>query len=366
VSKDDASENENSSTPDEVEFSMRVSSGGAHTCAVLNDGTVKCWGLNTSGQLGNGTNDNSTIPVTVLGISNATNVSAGGSHTCAVLSDGSGKCWGENGNGQLGDGTEISSSVPVSINGLTDVKSISLGYSYTCAVLKNGSIKCWGSNQYLSDQIVLDNVKNISISEASDVWPLESSACAVLNDGTVKCWGANGYWQLGDSTAGFYSIETPVTVTGINNASDISVGMEHTCALLNNGTAKCWGNNDFGQVGNGETDLLSPPVTVAGLNGLRSIIAGRWSTCAILTDRTVKCWGNNYSGWLGVDITESEASAIITPTSVKGLANVFQLSNNACALMNDETIRCWGDNRWGQLGDGTTEDRMTPVEVIGL
>jgi len=194
---------------------------GDHTCAVLDSGSVKCWGDNWSGQLGDGsTIDDSNIPVDVLGITNAVDISAGGAHTCAVLDSGSVKCWGANWSGQLGDGsTSYENNVPVDVVGISDAISISAGNRHTCALLSSGAVKCWGDNEY---------------------------------------------GQLGDGSTIWYS-NVPVDVVGINDAISISAGDDHTCALLSSGAVKCWGNDHYGQLGNGIFGYSNVPVDVVGI-----------------------------------------------------------------------------------------------------
>ncbi len=182
-----------------------MAAGGAHTCALRNDGTVYCWGDNWEGQLGDGTTALSRpTPVAVAGLTGATALAAGGSHTCALQSDGTVACWGDNYYGQLGDGTTTSRPTPVAVAGLSGATALAVGGSHTCAL---------------------------------------------RNDGTVACWGANYYGQLGDGT--FTDRLTPTAVAGLSGATAIAARGSHTCALLADGTARCWGNNEYGQLGDG-------------------------------------------------------------------------------------------------------------------
>jgi alpha-tubulin suppressor-like RCC1 family protein len=225
-----------------------------HSCAVLSGGTVKCWGLNGSGELGDGTTINRLTPVGVVGLdSGVLLVTGGGSHNCAVLSGGTAKCWGSNG-GKLGDGTTINRLTPVGVVGLdSGVVSISAGWAHSCAVLSAGVAKCWGSNSngQLGDGTTNDQRTPVGVvGLASGVVSIAAGtkySCAVLSGGTAKCWGENYSGQLGDSTT--TARLTPVDVVGLGSgAVSIAVGDGHSCALLIGGAVKCWGSNWRGRV----------------------------------------------------------------------------------------------------------------------
>ena len=295
-----------------------ISAGDSdHDCAVLQDGTARCWGRNEYGELGDGTRTYRHAPVTVSGLSNAFGISIGGHHTCAVLGNGTAKCWGSNSSGELGDGTTTDSLTPVTVSGLSNAVAISVGVDDTCALLSDGTAKCWGYNEY--------------------------------------------HGQLGDGT--MTNRSTPVTVSGLSNASAISTGGLHTCAVLGNGTAKCWGDNDWGQLGDGTTTDSPTPVTVSGLGNAVGITAST-GTCAVLGDGTAKCWGYGRQPSGG-----GETVPTPTPIAVSGLSDATAISaswSHTCALLNGGTAKCWGLNEHGELGDGTTAYSSMPVAVSGL
>lgn len=386
-----------------------VATGSAYSCALLSNGIVKCWGINSSGQLGNGTNTNSNTPILVSGINNAISVTAGGNTSCVLISDSSVKCWGNNWFGQLGNGTNTDSNTPVLVSELNNAaNSSTVGFGFfalTCASLSNRSIKCWGANRsgqlgigsnsefgncffgdvgYSCSRIPVDVS---GISNAIHVSSGGAYACAILSDNTIKCWGSNGRGQLGVGTntgpeicgrfaSSHACSSVPVSVAGINNATIISTGLYHSCVVLSDRTAKCWGENNSGQLGIGtdsgpETCLdiyTSPiscstvPVIVSGIDSAVGISNGYSHSCVVLSNGSVKCWGNNSAGQLG-DGTKSISS---TPVFVSGINNAIGVSagnNHTCALLSDATVKCWGENYFGQLGNGTTTNSNVPVPV---
>jgi prepilin-type N-terminal cleavage/methylation domain-containing protein len=317
-----------------------IAVGWSHACARLADGTVRCWGSNGSGQLGNGEVALSSGQVTVRTssedanpLSGVASIDAGDSHTCAVLSTGEARCWGQNGSGQLGDGTTTQSTSPVTVrtssgnaNPLSGVASISAGGSHTCVVLSTGEARCWGSNASgrLGDGTTMNSSSPVTVRTSSaDANPLSgvasisaggSHTCVVLSTGEARCWGLNSSGQLGDGTT--MNSSSPVTVrtssgdaNPLSGVASVSAASGHTCAALSNGTARCWGNNTNGILGDGGADpTSSSPVTVdtfvvgpdiAAIVASSGSAGGGGSSCALLSNGTIRCWGWNHSGRLG-------------------------------------------------------------------
>jgi alpha-tubulin suppressor-like RCC1 family protein len=345
-----------------------VSAGSSHSCAVLSSGAVQCWGNNDTGQLGNGSTTTSTIPVNVSGISKATSVSAGYVHSCAVLSSGAVQCWGNNDSGQLGNGTTANSTIPVTVAGISNATTITVGHAHTCALLGSGATQCWGNNaagQLGNGTTTTSNspVAVTGISDATSISAGYAHTCALLSSGTVQCWGANNVGQLGNGTTTNSNI--PVSVSGISNAISISAGGGHTCAVLSSRAVKCWGNNGDGQLGNDKFgQSTSSPVVVSGISNASSVSTGQYHSCAVLSSGAVQCWGDNSYGRLGINSSTSFSGI---PVTVNGIANATSVSagySHSCAVLSSGAVQCWGDNFIGQLGNGTT-DSAFPGQVLG-
>jgi len=360
--------------------------GMSHACALTDGGEVYCWGDNSSGQLGNSNAavSNSATPVRVTGIV-ATSITAGRDHTCASIPDGTIYCWGSNSNGQLGTGdtSYLLSASPRLVVGISTASNIAAGAMHTCAVVDNGAVKCWGtgakfrlglaSSYAQNDVSTPTSVAGLSGLTVVQVSAGTSQSCVLLNTKAVKCWGDNAAGQLG---AGATSSATPSprAVSGIDgtttSAVQISMGSQHACAVLTDGTAKCWGNGGSGRIGNGSTTTAASPsaVKMGGnvLTGIRSIASGAESSCAIINSGEVVCWGNNASGQLGNGSLVSQSQAVSTGIT-NAIAIAADLGSNVagaghnCALLSDSTVKCWGTGTNYVLGNGLTSSSSSPV-----
>ncbi|HLA07705.1 MAG TPA: hypothetical protein VJ022_09700, partial [Anaerolineales bacterium] len=278
------------------------------TCAVTESGGVECWG-----NVSTGAKD-------ILKISEAVAIAGGGQHSCVITRSGGVQCWGANFYGELGDGTteatESSQWTAVEVKGLPDeVTALAAGFSFTCAVI------------------------------TGEVW----------------CWGANDYGQLGNGTTTNRSI--PEKVDGLTGEiTAITAGASHACALNTSGGVQCWGGNIGSMLGNSAIDTPSTPIPISGLaSGVTMITSRTTHTCALTNNGEVSCWGENVSGQLGNGETSWASDA---PVQVIGLPeNVSAIStgvNHTCAMTSTGQVLCWGDNRAGELGDGSNIDRLTP------
>lgn len=355
---------------------IKVASGSEHSCALLSSGQVACWGKNSYGQLGDGTNINRLRPVPVSGISAATDVAVGGSHSCAILSDGSAKCWGYNGYGQLGDNSTISRNQAIAgVSGLTGIMSLALGENHSCAQLGSGDVKCWGYNDkgQVGDSTTITRlvpalVSSLSAS-ASHLAAGARHTCAALVDNTVACWGDNASFQLGRSTPNFSS--SPLAISGLSNVSQLALGMNQSCARLSDGTGKCWGYNMNGQLGNNATTQSAVPVNIqtgpgdaTALSNIQELFAGYNHSCARLGTGDVKCWGWNGYGQIG--LPAGELAKVPVPMAFLNTASAIALGQyHSCALIASD-LKCWGSNNAGQLGNGSIDGLKPPVHISGL
>jgi alpha-tubulin suppressor-like RCC1 family protein len=359
-------------------------------CVVFSGGTVDCWGYNGYGQLGTRVVPSTatafrSTPVAAKGISTAKAVGTGGNTTCALLSGGTVKCWGSDFDGSLGNGTTTTYSLkPVAVKGISSAKAISTGATNTtCVLLSGGAIDCWGNNsfgQLGNGKTGGDSPTPVAVKGLSGAKAVSTGGdhtCALLSGGAVDCWGNNAEGQLGDgptTTNGGYgssllSSSTPVAVKGITNAIAVSAGLQDSCAVLSGGTVECWGNNFYGQLGNGTTggtttaSVGTTPVAVKGISSAKAVSTGNNAeACALLSGGTITCWGANFAGQLGNGTNKSSS----TPVAVKGISSAKAVSTDgihSCALLSGSSVKCWGAGPGGALGDGANTNHSTPVAV---
>ncbi|MEZ4265586.1 MAG: fibronectin type III domain-containing protein [Myxococcota bacterium] len=374
-----------------------VAVGGAHACAVMARGTVRCWGENSWGQLGDGTKVLREVAAPVLGLERVRAVAAGFEHTCALMGDGTVRCWGRNDRGQLGDGTTASSEWPVEVAGLSMVKALAGSGGHTCAILGAGTMRCWGANDdgQLGDGTFEDRLEPAEVVGAAYVKDVACGAehtCAVAADGLVACWGRGDAGRLGHGDESDRTVWT--TVEALEYVTDVTAGEGHSCARLGDGTVWCWGANDQGQSGAAATsaaELL--PVEVAGIERASDVAAGGDRACARIGDGSVRCWGAGASSValvpstaaiaaLGVGAQQGCArtgegravcwafepsSGVPSPAvAVQGLvdlaAPVDVTAGNSfvCPLLSDGTMRCWGANEAFQLGATSVPGQVLP------
>jgi alpha-tubulin suppressor-like RCC1 family protein len=362
-----------------------ITAGSIHTCALMSDTTVACWGDNIFGELGNGTIDpipgpSHPTPATVPGLTGVTALAAGDVHTCALVAGGAVTCWG--------DGIPT----PTPVAGLTGASAISTGgissppfpndpdcfvgdNSHNCVLFPNGTMSCWGGNHcgQLGDGTTVSRPTPLVVPGLSGVVAIAAGgnqSCAILADGTGRCWGRNVVGALGDGTQ--TDRLTPVAVVGLSNASSISEDIDHACAVRRDGTVQCWGDNFFGQVGvnegidgSNQNNILMTARVVQSLTGAIGIGTGTTTSCALLSGGGVDCWGNDFFAQLGNGTTNSVPNPV--PAPVVGLSGGARLASgqgHSCTVLGDGTAVCWGSNNSGQIGNpAAANPALIPVPV---
>jgi alpha-tubulin suppressor-like RCC1 family protein len=373
---------------------------GAGTCALIADGTVKCWGngatVSTHPDVSGAVELDANCALTASGTTRcffygsgnpaptvsradpqatrARSIGLGANHSCARRLNGNLACWGENSLGQLGDGTLVDRASPVAVRNSTSPAigaSIAAGAAHGCMRTSNGRVQCWGDNALGQTGDPIDGgVRDLFTVIDSGTTPLgnvvavtngTNHSCALLAGGQAKCWGSNADGQFGDGTrtnpaSPANSVFVKATSsTNLNNILAIAAGGRHTCALLADGTARCWGANDTGQAtGQSGNDVL----TLATVDSGVAIAAGEHHTCVTRAYGNVRCWGLNTSGQLGPSIGGNIHEAVAV--AAVGVAVGDQ---HTCAVKANGTLACWGENAAGQLGDQSVTDSTTPVLV---
>lgn len=360
-----------------------IAVGRLHSCAVTTAGAVRCWGSSDHGQIGNGVVDSTStgvfaVPVPVQGLtSGVTHIAAAFSdHTCVVVSGGV-KCWGANDQGQLGDGSTDESAVPVDVKGLdSGVTAVAVGEQNSCALLDSGAVKCWGKNDYgqLGDDSDVENsLEPVDVAGLTDAAAISAGlahVCVVTTGKTMKCWGSNLYAELGLGQSG-NGAHAPGAVPNVSNVAAIATGDNVTCAATTAGALSCWGKNADGQVGNGEsgTQLVQEtPAAVTGLtSGVTAVSSGYGFSCAVHSG-AAKCWGSNFNLVLG----NGEGPSFTSETAVdvsdldSGVTTLAAASSDhVCALLTSGAVQCWGSGS-GALGNGTSDNSPSPGAVISL
>ncbi len=360
-----------------VAAAMPFAAGGKHTCVLDTTDTIRCFGDNASGQLGDGSRGAARAkpePVTrAEGMLGIIEVVAGGAHTCARTLVGAVFCWGDNGSGQLGSGTLGVSARPVQVVGLPPVVQIAAGGNHTCAVGNDGAVYCWGSNDFGES---LGNTGTTTPSPARMYRAEGSHAGALsiatgiqhtciadehaLSGGQAFCWGRLSEWQTGyrsPADAGpFWS--TPIRIP------QTSAGQMHSCALDVRGEIRCTG--EYGDVRRNVV-ASGAPSGFWSLNALQ-ITSGRNFTCALRFDGTVACWGDDALGQLGNGpgrwAWRTGQQVAVTVQGVSDAIAVSAGEEHACAMTERGQLQCWGRGTEGQLGDGKLRNTEAPVRAL--
>jgi alpha-tubulin suppressor-like RCC1 family protein len=354
----------------------QVSAGRNHTCGVTTNDRAYCWGDNTWGQLGDGAPGfDRFAPVRVLGGLRFRHVSAGFDHTCGVTTDDRAFCWGRNDFNQLGDATSASRPTPGAVaSGGRRFRQVRAG-GHTCALTLFDVAFCWGWNGsgQLGDGTTTQREVPVRVLGGLRWGQLNvggSHTCGVTTEKRAYCWGGNAGplgdgGQLGDGTT--TNRLRPVTVSGglLIRQIDAALGF-HTCAVTTADRAYCWGIGENGQLGNGTITVQKTPIAVAGVRGYDHVSTGFRHSCGVSLAGRGFCWGWNGAGQLGIGMADSDQHP--TPSLVGNGLPLGQVSAgyiHTCGLTTGGLAYCWGKNVHGQLGDGTSTDRPTPVAVAG-
>lgn len=401
--------------------------GDYHTCFKSVSGNVKCWGRSNHGQLGlEGTENQGDEPGEVAALSDidmgsgrsVIRLAAGQYHNCALLDNGSVKCWGRNNYGQLGTETDVEYlSTPTAVSpGSGKIIDVAAGYGHSCVLFDNGSLRCWGYNRYGqlglnstneeigNDPGEISGLTDIEVGTGRTVTRLAAGYrhnCAILDNAKVKCWGYNNYGQLGlgdtetrgdgtgDSVKEMADALPYVELGAGRTVKSIAAGSYHNCAILDNDVLKCWGKNNNGQLGLMDPDYRGddsnemgdnlPAVDLGSGRYALKVTAGANHTCALLDDNTVKCWGWGLDGRIGmvydkdsslkyVGDAEGEMGDTLSPVSLgsdRTVLDLYTARAQNCVLLDNMKIKCFGFNYYGNLGNGNTDDLGDETNEMG-
>ena len=378
-SERDAGVTQDGSTPSLL--AVEVATGRAHSCARTRRDEVYCWGLNESLQVGAITGAVEQLaPVQVQGLAGAVALSAGGNgqpkdgHSCAVVAGGAVRCWGDNLVGQLGTGAAgAARAEPQLVVGVGGARGIDSGRQHSCAITTSSEVFCWGANEVgqlgttPAANGVPTPVRVPGLGSLMQIAVGDAHSCASRGSGTVECWGDNGSGQLGNSDAENPS-EMPVSVQGLRGVASIALGGEFSCALEMTGGVVCWGSNRNGVLGDSSYPSgASPQRVMLPDRPAAELAAGEDFACARMAAGDVYCWGSNQWGALGRGDTAS--GGVATPGPVVDLTDVTDISasdNHVCAVTVSGGVVCWGRGQQGRLGNGDVQDRAAPTAVVGF
>jgi len=360
---------------------VALTAGHAHTCGLTSSGDPYCWGGNDSGQVGIGSWDKSAHPKPLLvsGKLKFGFISANGNHTCALTAAGVAYCWGENRFGQLGNGTLISAASPASVSGNLKFKALSAGATHTCGLTTSGTAYCWGGNWHGQLGVgTMDGEERYPCCHTSPVRVVGGlnfssvqaggiHTCGLTSDGEATCWGNHkNFGQLGTGDADLRDRPTPMRVAGEHKFVSISAGIP-SCGIVSEGAAHCWGGGPVPELGiKSNVERLDHPVVVPGGIRFERVASGSFFACGIARGGALYCWGYNRHGQVGNGSTESAempqlVSRVLRFKLVAAGGNEF--SGHACGITRDGKTLCWGDNRRGQVGNGSTVQATKPADV---
>jgi alpha-tubulin suppressor-like RCC1 family protein len=344
---------------------IRVAAGASHSLALKTDGTVWAWGLNANGQLGDGTTTQRSSPVQVSGLVSIVAIAAGGSHSLALKSDGTLWVWGSNSNGQLGDGTTTQRNAPVQVSGMSGVSAITAGQFFSVATLTDGTAKSWGLNSLgqLGNGSTTQSLVPVTVAGLSNVKLLSAGrehAVALRVDGSVWGWGSTSQGQLGSISPS--GLSTPAELSGLRNVVGVAAGALHSLFLKSDGAITAYGDNSAGALGDGyNVGVKVVPVQTGVWTDTLHAALGSSHSLSVRSDHTVWSWGSNSNGQLGDTTTVDKAQPI--PLSLTGMEKVSAGLAHSLALASDGTVWAWGLNTNGQLGDGSTTQRLAAVQI---
>ena len=379
--------------------------GRRHSCALLDGGVLKCWGTNERGQLGDGTTTGRSQPTAVTGLGDVADVALGSEHTCARTTDGKVWCWGQNDSEELGDGTREARAAPMQVKGLPPVEKLFVGGCQSWAVTENDETWGWGCNDLgqLSGKSKdtrprrypnLDGLRTIFTWESDGdgvacalfddrptscwLWGkvpdgaranavegqenvaelafARSHGCALLKNGTARCWGANSSGEVGDGTR--QPRPKAVDIANVKDIQQVVVGDGYACARQKGGKVLCWGRNDHGQAGGRGPEDHLVPVAVPDVTDAIQIATDRGRTCAVIADGRVGCWGTGLS---------NSDKTVVWMDAMAGAASVEASGHGViCTIASSGGAACLGDDEFGQLGIGRSLQRFKPARVAAL
>ena len=348
-----------------------VTVGFAHTCAMASDGSIWCWGSGGRGRTGHGDGDTRFEPEQVGSNTDWDMISAGRTHTCALRDNGSLWCWGEGDQGRLGTGNESNRNTPTQVTNDTDFTYVSAGSYHSCALRDGGTLWCWGGNQYeqrgfggSDDQLIPAQVGGGS--DWTSVSASFAHTCGIREDQTLWCWGGgNERGQLGVGTT-----ESRATPTRVGTQADwtlVSSGRRHTCGIRGDGTLWCWGSNGNGQLGqgSGSSNEYLVPTQVGGHTDWGSVVAFNYHTCGIREGGTLWCWGWNDFGQVGQGNTDDWESPQQVDADAEWESTATGSTSHSCAIRTAGTLWCWGRGAEGRLGLGDEDNKHQPHLVGG-